>query len=119
MYVNEYLSKLPRDQKVTFVIGRAVQEGALEFYHFEYRTAPIRPAWEWGLHGEIWDGYIVLNADHPPVSIEPAWHNWYKNGDLSCALVTTEADLRKMYSERQAADMIKYYHENVVMKGGK
>ena len=119
MYVNEYLAKLPENQQVTFVIGRAVQEGALEFYHFEYRTAPVRAAWEWALKEETWDGYIVLNADHPPVSIEPAWHNWYKKGHLSCALITTEADLRTMYSERQAADMIKYYHETVTLEGGK
>lgn len=117
MNAREYLEKQAKNQQITFVIARAVKDEATPFYHYEYRTTPIRAAWEWlredGSGRRFGDNYLVINADHPPVDITGLWVRNYKAGHLSCAVLTTEADLRTMYSEKQAADMIAYYNKTV------
>ena len=112
MNAREYLQKQNKLQSVTFVIAHAVKDAATPFYHYEYKTMPVFTAQEM-LQGEWIDKYMVINSDHPPVDITGTWHNWYKSGRLSCAMLTTEDDLRAMYSEKQAADMIAYYNRTV------
>ena len=112
MNAREYLEKLDQNSQVTFVIAHAVKDAASPFYHYEYKTTPVFTAWE-VLKGEWIDKYMVINSDHPPVDITGTWHNWYKSGRLSCAMLTTESDLRTMYGEKQAADMIAYYNKTV------
>lgn len=112
MNAREYLEKMDINSPVTFVIARAVKDEATPFYHYEYRTTPIRSAWDW-LSGVWADQYLVVNDDHPPVDITGHWVKAYQAGRLSCATLTTEADLRTMYSEKQAADMIAYYNKTV------
>lgn len=120
MNATEYLQKLPQNQQVTFVIARAVPDDATPFSHFEYRSTPIRGAWEWLQEGpsciKFGDKYIVINADHPPIDVTGMWVRQYKNGHLSCAMLTTVSDLLDLYSEEQAARMVEYYHRTVKLE---
>lgn len=113
MNAREYLDKLNSGREVTFVIARAVKDEASPYYHTEYRTTPIHSAWEW-LDGEALDDHIVINADHPPMDITGNWVRAYNAGRLSCAVLTTVDDLRKMYpNEAQLQRMIAYYEKTV------
>lgn len=116
MNAREYLQKMDPNRQVTFVIARAVKDDASPYYHYEFRTTPIRAAWEWleeNASGRFGDDYLVINADHPPVDITGLWVRDYKAGRLSCAMLTTEAELHRMYSKEQAERMIRYYEQTV------
>ena len=112
MTIREYLERIGRNN-VTFIILHAVKDDNTPFYHSEYKTTPVRHRDEWLQGDGFIDNHIVIMADHPPVDLTGAWHNWYKDGFLRCAVVTTEADLRTMYSEKQALDMIAMYEREV------
>lgn len=113
MNVQDYLKSIPENQQVTFLVAHAVQDSTLGSYHedyrMEYRTTPIRAAWEWK-NGGWGSDYLVMNADHPPISANGTWVNWYNSGRLSCALVTTANDIRLTTgSDVQAERMVAYY----------
>lgn len=108
MTIREYLEQIGRTD-VTFIISHAVKDENTPFYHSEYKTAPVRHSNEWLQGDGFIDNHIVINADHPPIDVTGTWLNWYKNGHLQCAVVTTEADLLTLYSEKQARDMIAMY----------
>ena len=111
----EYLSELPPNGQVTFLVARAVKDEATPFYHFEYRSTPVRSAWEWlcqdGSGARFGDQYIIINGAHPPVDPTGTWCRWFENGRLTSAMVTTEADLHRLYHPEQAARMIKHYDD--------
>lgn len=115
MNATEYLGKLPTNEPVTFLIARAVKDDASPFYHFEYHSTPIRPAWEWlrqdGSGACFGDKYIVINNDHPPVDPSGTWTRWFTQGQLSSCMVTTTADLGLLYKPEQAARMIEHYDD--------
>lgn len=111
MTVREYLDKIGRAD-VTFIVQKAVKDEASPFYHDEYGTTSVQYSTEW-LRGTFADTHIVIVADHPPVDVTGAWHNWYKSGHLRCAVVTTEADLITHYGEAQGRDMIAMYDREV------
>lgn len=103
----EWLETLNNNDEVTFIIAKAVKDDYSEMYHNEYRTTPIRPAYDWLNVDE--DRYIVLNTDHPPIDITGNWGKWYRSGRLKCAVITTKEDLYKMYGGKQAEKMLSYY----------
>lgn len=112
MKIREYIEKVGPTQ-ATFIIQKAVKDEHSPFYHNEYTTTPVRYQHEWLQHDGFVDTHIVIKADHPPVDVTGAWHNWYKHGHLRCAMVTTEADLLTHYGEEQGRRMIAYYEQEV------
>lgn len=102
MKVKEYLSKIKRYEKVTFLVARARKYENENHYHPEYGTTPIRyvEEWEYG----VMEDYIVLNHNQPPIDWLSGcpWVNWHKTGELRCLLVIAEEDFSKLYpSEEQ------------------
>lgn len=113
MKTREYLDQQPSNREVAFVIARAVKDDATPYYHTEYRMTPIHSAWEW-LDAETLDDCIVINADHPPMDITGHWVRAYNAGRMSCAVLTTVEDLRKLYpNEAQLQRMIAHYEKTV------
>lgn len=113
MKVKEWLESKGKNEQATFIIERAVKDDATPFYHDEYRTTPIRSVYEW-LDSTTAEKYIVINADHAPIDVSNGgWTNWYKGGHLHCAVITTEEELYKHYSETQAKEMIEWYDKKV------
>ena len=112
MKVREYLQNFPDAQEVTFIRQVAVKSEGAPGFHYEYRTTAIRCVWEWLRNDSVCDS-LVINADHPPIDVTGVWQNRYKKGHLKCAMVTTEAELRKMYIPEQADSMIAYYKRTV------
>ena len=99
---------------VTFIIAEAVKESHSPFWSFQYRPTPVMHVDEW-LSQSNNDKYIVINADHPPIDITGHHLNRYNQKYLNCAIITTEEDLKQMYSEKQAQEMIEYYKRTVTV----
>lgn len=112
MTVREFIVKTGTRCDRTFIVQKSVKDEASPFYHDEYGTTSVQHSNEW-LRGTFVDTHIVIVADHPPVDVTGAWHNWYKSGHLRCAVVTTEADLITHYGEAQGRDMIAMYDREV------
>lgn len=106
MKVKEWLQSKGENESVTFIIAKAAEE-----QRYEYKTTPIRPVWEWLHFNRIAENYIIINADHPPIDFSGSWMNQYNRGQLRCAIIVSIEDVYKIYSERQAEDIIKYYDE--------
>lgn len=104
----EWLENLNKNEDVTFIIAKAVKDESSPMYHTEYRTTPIRPAHEWL---SVDDRYVVINPDHPPIDITGDWGKWYRNGGLTCAIITTIEDLYKMYGSKQGDEMLRHYDD--------
>lgn len=99
---------------VTFVIAEAVKDTNSPMWSYQYRPTPVMYVDEW-LSQSNNDKYIVINADHPPIDITGHHLNRYNQKHLNCAIITTEEDLKKMYSEKQAQDMIEYYKRTITL----
>ena len=117
MNLKEYLNGLKENDKVTFIIAEPLKEVLNSFNEYRYKTTPIRCVWEW-LQGTFSTGYtfedyLVVNKDHPPIDITGNWVNWYNRDDLKCCMITKREDMYKMYSEKQANDMIAWYEKTV------
>lgn len=112
MNIREYLEKTGTEN-ATFIIQKCVKDEHSPFYNDEYKTTPVRCHHEWMQADGFIDTHIVIKADHPPVDVTGAWHNWYKKGHLRCAMVTTEADLLTHYGEEQGRRMIAFYEKEV------
>lgn len=120
MTTREYLQKIQEKngtcRDVTFIIARAVKDTHSPFYHHEFYGTPIRSVSEWLRWGdEFLDEHLVINADHPPIDVTGHWINKYKRGWVSCAMLTTEADLQLLYPGQQAVDMANYYRRTVTI----
>lgn len=110
MRTTEYLETLDSNEQVTFIIAEAQKDEHTPFYSTVYRTTPIRSAWEWA-KCESLENHLVMMKDHPPIDVNGAWHNWYKDGRLKCCVLISEETLRTQYSEKQAQDMIAHYEK--------
>ena len=108
MKVKEWLESKGTSEQATFIIAKSVKDDNSPFYHKEYKTTPICYVWEW-LKTQTAETYIIINADHSPIDITNGWVNWYKNGFLHCAIITTEEDLYREMSKEQAERMIAWY----------
>lgn len=113
MLVKEYLEQFKSNERVTFVIAKAVKDGHSPIYHYEFYQTPIRYINEWLESENTCNNYIVIKKDTMPIDITGAWDKWYKSGDLKCCMVTTETDIRTMYKEEQANRMIEFYDKEV------
>ena len=109
MKLDEFLKQV-KGEDYTFTIAKAVKDDA-PFYHDIFRQTPIRSKSEW-IIGNLKD-YIVINPDSCPIDISGLWQRWYKSGRLNCAIITTEEDMYKHYSEKQAKEMIEWYDKKV------
>lgn len=112
MKVREYLQKFPEGTQVTFIKRVSVKDEGAPDYRAEYQTTPIRAGWEWLRNGAICD-CLVINADHPPIDAVGSRLSHYRSGHLKCAMITTEAELRKLYSEAQVQSMVAHYERTV------
>ena len=112
MLLKEWLQTKGKNENATFIVEKAVKDEHTPFYHSEYRTTPIHSVWEW-LEGETSGKFIVVKADHPPIDTTGNWLQWYKAGELHCAMVTSEENLFARYGKEQAKQMIKWYDEKV------
>lgn len=107
----EYLQGLDPERQVTFVIrGPALDS---------FRPASVRRAWDWlvvGSDGSCFgEDLLVINPDHPPIDGTGHWVKEYEAGRLSCATVSTEADLWELYGPELGFEMIGYY-QNIYKK---
>lgn len=109
MTVREYLERLDKNGKVTFIIAHSVKESAGRFYHYEYKTTPIHSVYQ--IIGEWVDEYLVINDDNPPIDFDGGWVKLYNSGYLKCAIITTKDDLLMRYGEKEGREMIDYYKE--------
>ena len=112
MLLKEWLQTKGKNEQATFIVEKVVKDEHTPFYHPEYRTTPIHSVWEW-IEGETASKFIVAKADHPPIDITGNWLQWYKEGKLLCAMVTTYESLFTRYGKEQAEQMIKWYDEKV------
>ena len=99
MRVIDFLDKFPSAAEVTFIVRAA--DGS-------YRPTPIHSAWEW-LNGDELCDYLVINADHPPISADGSLGARYRDGRLHCAMITTEAALLEEYGAEQGRVLIAHY----------
>lgn len=107
----EYLQGLDPERQVTFVVrGPALDS---------FRSASVRRAWDWlvvGSDGSCFgEDLLVIDPDHPPVDATGHWVKEYEAGRLSCAMVSTQADLEELYGPGLALEMIGYY-QNIYKK---
>lgn len=114
MTAREYLEKLPNNTLVTFVIAEAHKDKYTPFYHYEYRNTPYCMKHEWLRSPEGLEGYLVVNADHPPIDITGTCVRAYNRGECRCAVIVQLDEMRKMYrSDKQYAEMVEYYQRTV------
>lgn len=113
MTVREYLKRFANEGSITFIKQITVKDEHTPFYHSEYQTSPINSAREWSQYEKVCD-CLVINADHPPIDVTGMWGNWYKKGHLLCAMITTEAELIKLYGEEQGRRMVDHYKRTVL-----
>jgi hypothetical protein len=110
MKVKEYLKKYNVTGDVTFIIAKAEKDENTPFYHSAYVTTPITHAtWLEDKCPRMLD-YVVLNDHQPPIDWLSGsnWNMPYSKGWLRCMLVTTEEELKKMYSEEQAKSIERF-----------
>ena len=112
MKLTEWLQSKGQNDSATFVIAKAARWEGAPGHTFEYKTTPIRTVWEW-LEGNTGEKYIVINANHPPIDVTGNWVRWYEKGRVLCAMITTEEDVRTIYSEKQAEDMLDMWDREV------
>ena len=108
MLVKEYLKKLDACQDVTFIKTIAVKDDNSPFYDKVYQTTPIRQAYEWQ-NSAIADFYILNDKQCPIDWLSGAkWKNSFEKGYLKSLLIISKEDLKKLYSKKQAAELIEF-----------
>ena len=113
MKLREFLNNHACNSKTyTFVISKAVKEEHAPGYYYGYVGTPLRTIHEW-MHYDMVDKYIVINPKHPPIDIPGHWVHQYDKGWINCCIITTEEDMRTMYSETQAQQMLDWYDDLV------
>lgn len=111
MLVKEYLNTLESNQNVTFIKAVALKDENTPFYSEVYHTTPIRQAYEWE-KSSVADFYILNHKQYPIDWLSGAtWKNQYEKGYLKSLLIISKEDLHKLYSSKQAADIIKHIDE--------
>lgn len=113
MLVKDYLRNLDAFQDVTFIKTIAQKDDDSPFYDEVYQTTPIRQASEWQ-NSAIKDFYILNDKQCPIDWLSGArWENRFNRGDLKSLLVISKADLEKLYSPKQAAELIDYIEKEI------
>lgn len=120
MKVREYLSKLGKNDDVTFIVARAVKDEHTPYYHEEYRTTPINPAWQW--KDSSLNECFILNDEQPPIDwlSGAKWIVPFKQGRLKSILVISEEDFALLYkSKEQRKRLIEFIDEEIAKKENK
>lgn len=113
MLVKDYLRNLDAFQDVTFIKTIAQKDDNSPFYDEVYQTTPIRQASEWQ-NSAIKDFYILNDKQCPIDWLSGArWKNRFNRGDLKSLLVISKEDLEKLYSPKQAAELIDYIEKEI------
>lgn len=113
MLVKEYLNTLDAYQDVTFIKAVAQKDESSPFYDEVYQTTPIRQAHEWQ-NTPIADFYILNDKQCPIDWISGAmWKNLFIKGRLKSLLVISKEDIEKLYSPKQAAEMIDFIGKEI------
>ena len=115
MLVREYLSTLNKNTEVTFIKARARKDAHTPYYHAEYQTTPICYVWEWSNPENAINDYYILNHKQPPIDwLSGAdWNSQFERGQLKSMLVISKEDLEKLYSPKQAQDLVVYIEEKI------
>lgn len=105
-YAKRYLHM---SDEVTFLVVRAVKDDHTPFYHAEYWTTPIYSVREW-LDNEAASNRHILNDHQAPIDWLSGsnWNSAFKTGRLHSLLVTSDEDITKLYSEKQAGSLIEF-----------
>ena len=108
MRVKEYLSQFDVYTKVTLIVAKAVKDEHTPGYHPEYRTTPINMICEWR-PSDLMD-YHILNTKQCPIDWMSGapWANDFKAGRLLSLLIISDEDMKTLYSEQQANELIEY-----------
>ncbi len=116
MLVKDYLKNYASNTDVTFIKAIAQKEENSRFYDEVYQTTPIRQLDEWK-NSSIMNYHILNNKQHPIIWLSGAnWENKFKRGDLISLLVISQEDMLKLYSEKQAADLIEFIEKEIKSK---
>ena len=107
MRVRDYLKEVNGD--VTFIEVIAIRLDNSPFYNYVYRTTPIHQKYDWEESTSGILDALIVRKDCVPIDTTGTWELWHKQGRLKCCMIQREETLRKMYSEKQANDMIDYY----------
>lgn len=113
MLVKEYLNTLDAYQDVTFIKAVAQKDEHSPFYSEVYHTTPIRQAHEWK-NSSIADYYILNDKQCPIDWLSGAkWGNRFKKGWLKSLLIISKEDIEKLYSPKQAAELIDFIGKEI------
>lgn len=113
MLVKEYLNTLNVNQDVTFIKAVAQKSENSPFYDEVYQTTPIRQAHEWE-NSSIAEFYILNDKQCPIDWISGAmWKNSFNKGRLKSLLIISKEDIEKLYSPKQAAEMIDFIGKEI------
>ena len=120
MTVREFLERYgytadgKRNTQLTFIVAEEFKATSHPGYDTYYRTTPVRAIWEW-ITSPLMDEWIMVNENHPPIDSTNVWHRWHKSGML-CFMVQKKEDVYKHYNEKQAAEMIEYWEEEIIAR---
>jgi hypothetical protein len=113
MLVKEYLNTLDAYQNVTFIKAVAQKDESSPFYTEVYHTTPIRQAYEWQ-KTPVADFYILNHKQCPLDWLSGAkWGNQFKKGYLKSLLIISKEDIEKLYSPKQAAEIIDFIGKEI------
>lgn len=113
MLVKEYLVTLDAFQDVTFIKAVAQKDESTPFYDEVYHTTPIRQAQEWK-NTPIAEFYVLNDKQCPIDWISGAmWKNSFNKGHLKSLLIISREDIEKLYSPKQAAELIDFIGKEI------
>lgn len=115
MTVREYLEMVgltnKRNTQLTFVKGFAKKWDNAPGYDMAYQTTSVRCIWEWLNNDSPILDYIMINEEQPPLS--RVWNNWYNKCGLKCFMVIPMDELKMIYSEKQALEMVEFWGKEI------
>lgn len=113
MLVREYLENFSPNTNVTFIKAIAHKEENARRYDEVYQTTPIRTIWEWETSALM--DYYILNHKQCPIDwlSGAKWGNRFKQGHLKSLLIISKEDIEKLYSPKQAAEMIDFIGKEI------
>lgn len=113
MLVKDYLKNFASNTSVTFIRAIAHKEEGSARYEEMYKTTPIRQIWDWE-NSPIMNYHILNNKQCPIDWLSGAqWKKQFHRGDLLSLLVISQEDIEKLYSVKQAADLIDFIGKEI------
>ena len=99
MRVKDYLEKIKKYDKVTFLVANAIKDENCPGYHAEYANTAICFASDLLKSKCSLLNMIILNDKQPPIDwlSGAKWIPAYNAGHLKCLLVISEEDLELIY----------------------